>query len=523
MVAIHVRTRSEMSFAELSLYEKVEVEHIDEDDSSPTKEEVRTYSKQLTMIYVLFLAEAIMASSLQPQLKMLINTDDFCGSLSTSYLRSVLDCAYTVGGVAGLFWGRMSDRIGRRPVALIGIFGLSICCLSMGFATNVLSVTIFRLLAGLTSASIAVTTLTMIGDISQSASERVINVSRLPLVALCGSVGPVVQGVVGRSLNAYGAVWERFPLLSSQIVCASMVFLVALAIFMLLEETLPGLANPARPITLDAGIDCEKAPFLGQARGDDLGNPRISIVDAAAPSPLALCQILQAPSLVILLGSFSLLSLHSATFDSLLPHLGHSPTHHGGMGLPCSLLGLVVLMVRVVAGILVFVMVPKAVERIGLLHPYRLFAMVTPAVYIVTPALAYVFTSSTTSTALSSTAALLTKNAVTTSAQVLVAILVLDASPDAFSSGTIVGLMHSASLVKALAAGVSGASFYYSSEVSVVTTNVALWAVLVCISVGGAVAAWFVRDHPIVNQDFPAEVLKWEVAFDAGAEGYEQV
>ena len=106
----------------------------------------------------------------------------------------------------------------------------------MGFATDVVSCAIFRCLAGLVSASTAVTTLTMIGDVSQTASDRTINISRLPLIALCGSVGPVFQGMVSGSLRANGALWEKYPILSSQIACGSLVFVIAVTAYLMLEE-----------------------------------------------------------------------------------------------------------------------------------------------------------------------------------------------------------------------------------------------------------------------------------------------
>ena len=273
-------------------------------------------------------------------------------------------------------------------------------------------------------------------------------------------------------------------------------------------------------MTLDSA-DGEKAAFLGQVQDDEDMAPAVAIIGSTLPEPISIRQILRAPSLVILLISFSLLSLQSSTFDALLPHLGHSPTHHGGMGIPCSLLGFVVLFVRAMAGLLVLATVPRLVERLGLLRPYRLFSLCFPAIYLITPLFAFVAASSASAAAASSSIALLFKHTLFSSAQVVAILLVLNASPDAFSTGTIVGLMQSASVFKALAVAVSGMSFYFSSEVSVAMTNYALWSVLVGFSVVGAALAWFVRDHPRVNQDFPAEVLKWEMCFDAPSEGRE--
>lgn len=467
-----------------------------------------THQRQLTLIYIIFLAEAIMASSLQPQLKMLISNNDFCGDLSTSYLRSILDCAYAFGGTAGIFWGYLSDRIGRRPVTLMGLFGMSVCCLSMGFATDVVSCTIFRFIAGFSSSAIAVTTLTMIGDLSTSRAERAKNVARLPVIALCGSVGPVIQTMVSGSIKASGDIWQKFPTLSSQIACGSLVFVIAITTCVMLEETLP--MQPAKSSNIN--IDCEKAAFLSSGLLDE---PSIHVIDFVRPEPISITQFIQAPSLLVLLSSFSLLSLHASTFDVLLPHLGHSSSQHGGMGIPCTWLGLTVLVVRGIAGLVILRIIPQAVERLGLLRPYRSISLLFPALYASTPVLAILVACSPFFSGLISTVAIFVKHALTGGASVLVALLMLNATPDAYSAGTVVGLMQVASLFKALAVAVSGASFYLSNDFSVATTNYALWTLLALFGIVGAALAWFVRERPSVERDFPSEVLCWETCFDA--------
>jgi MFS family permease len=178
----------------------------------------------------------IMASSLQPQLQMLISDNDYCGNLSTSYLRSILDSAYAFGGTTGIFWGYLADRMGRRRVTLMGLWGMVICCLSMGFATDLASCTIFRYFAGLASSTVLVTTLTMLGDLSPSTGERAASVSRLPLIALFGSIGPIMQEMVSQSLRASGAVWEKYPMLGSQLACGSLVLSITVAATVMLQE-----------------------------------------------------------------------------------------------------------------------------------------------------------------------------------------------------------------------------------------------------------------------------------------------
>jgi hypothetical protein len=113
---------------------------------------------------------------------------------------------------------------------------------------------------------------------------------------------------------------------------------------------------------------------------------------------------------------------------------------------------------------------------------------------------------------------ILTKHALTNGALICVALLVLNTTPDAFSAGTAVGMLQVASLFRAFAVAVSGTSYYFSDDVSVQTTNLALWTCLALFGAVGAGLAWFVRERPSVEMDWPSEVLRWEMCFDADAE-----
>lgn len=522
MLGFHRRTRSLIPVKELAKYDVVpheeevygyeseneeEAEEQDTDASAPTAQAQR---RQLLLVYLIFFAEAIMASSLQPQLQMLFSSSDYCSNLSTSYLRSILDCAYAFGGTTGLFWGYLADRMGRRRVTLIGLWSMVVCCLSMGFATNLAACAVFQFIAGMCSSAVVCTTLTMIGDLSATAEARARNVAKLPLISLCGSVGPLIQGMVSESLQAYGMVWEKFPTLGSELACGVVLFAIALAASVLLKESLPQHYDmPAEPMD----IDCEKAGFLTRSSEDT----NITLVELGHPGAISITQFMQAPSLLVLLSSFCLLSLHAATFDVLLPHLGHSSTQHGGMGIPCEWLSIVVLIMRGIAAMAIFALIPTMIEKHGLLKLYRVVSLLFPSIYVITPLLALLVTYAGVAPLLSMLA-ILTKHILTSGAFVLVVLLVLNTTPDAFSAGTVIGMMQVASLFKAFAVSVSGASYYASSDVSVPTTNFALWTCLAILGAAGAVCAWFVKERPSVGLDFKGEVLKWESVFDFDAD-----
>jgi MFS family permease len=56
-----------------------------------------------------------------------------------------------------LHWGRLSDRIGRRPVILIGLIGLALSMLCFGFAQSFTGVVFSRVIAGALNGNVGVT------------------------------------------------------------------------------------------------------------------------------------------------------------------------------------------------------------------------------------------------------------------------------------------------------------------------------------------------------------------------------
>lgn len=519
-LGIHVVEHSRESMDEKEIYTVVLEEDGEEygnfEAGRELEPEVKVERGQLALIYSLQLAEAIVAASLQPQLYMLLRETELCGGMNSAYWTGLVEAVFALGSIAGLFWGRVGDRRGRRPVALMGMLGLSISCIAMGFSDGILACMLIRAFAGLMSSSIRVALATMIGDVSTSSAAKVRNFSKLPLVATGGVIGPLLQAALAHRIDASGGFWMRFPILSSQMACASLMFVIFLANAVFLKETLPRVSSSDEERTF------EYIPRRGSESSDEYGEKDAflsqSIEASPAPTsdrldPMKLSELVRAPSLMILLGSFSFLSLHSASFDQLLPLLGNSPTSHGGLGLPCSFISVVSMFGSISAGIVVATCFRKSVQRLGLLRLYRLCCWVFPAIYVATPLLSKLAEGSRAGIIISSTFSVFTKTLVSGFAQTLVVLLVTSASPDAFSLATIMGFMQCASVFRSLAVGGTALAYSLSDEVSIQATNYGLWSTIAAVSLAGAAVAYFVRDHPTVR-DYSSS-LKWEVCYDA--------
>ena len=128
----------------------------------------------------------------------------------------------------GPVWGSISDRVGRKPILMIGMFGYALAMFLFGIANQIWMLIAFRALSGVLSSATITTTMAYIGD-STSEKARGGGMGLLGAVAGAGTViGPGIGGLLaGGSLTTPFFVSSALALVS--------VVLVAF----LLPESLP--------------------------------------------------------------------------------------------------------------------------------------------------------------------------------------------------------------------------------------------------------------------------------------------
>ena len=89
-------------------------------------------------------------------------------------------------------WGRLSDRIGRKPVLIIGLLGLSLSLPVMGLANAIWQLFVARILSGLMASAAGPTSMAMIAD-TTGPQERARGMGLLGAATGLGMIcGPVV-------------------------------------------------------------------------------------------------------------------------------------------------------------------------------------------------------------------------------------------------------------------------------------------------------------------------------------------
>ncbi|MBU6442566.1 MAG: MFS transporter [Alphaproteobacteria bacterium] len=139
--------------------------------------------------------------------------------------------AYAVGAFFGEpFWGRLSDRIGRKPILISTVSGNCLCYIAMALAPNVYVAFLVRMLGGLTAGNGSVVQ-GYITDVTP-AEDRA---GRLSLLGAAYNVGFIVGPALGGLLAHPQAGHTGFQ--TPLFVCAGLSFTCVLALTLFVRES----------------------------------------------------------------------------------------------------------------------------------------------------------------------------------------------------------------------------------------------------------------------------------------------
>ncbi|PVI04101.1 MFS general substrate transporter [Periconia macrospinosa] len=157
--------------------------------------------------------------------------------------------------MSGIFWGRLSDRIGRKKVLLGGLFGTGLSMLLFGFATNLYMALFARALGGLLNGNIGVLQ-TTVAELVTVEKHQPRAYSIMPFVWCLGTIiGATLGGILARPALALpswfqGTIFDAYPFLLPNLVCTAVVICGLAVGILFLEET-----HEDRKYDHDRGLD----------------------------------------------------------------------------------------------------------------------------------------------------------------------------------------------------------------------------------------------------------------------------
>ncbi|KAI1795984.1 MFS general substrate transporter [Ganoderma leucocontextum] len=159
------------------------------------------------------------------------------------FYSGVVESSFAVAQVVSIYqWARLSDVIGRRPIVLLGIFGIGLATVFMGLSSSLGGVLFARSLSGLFSGNIAVIH-SVLGEITDSTNQAI----AFPLYGLCwplGSIiGPLMGGLLSNPATKFAwfdtELFRRYPYLLPCLAAAVIAWAGCLYGYFYLGESLP--------------------------------------------------------------------------------------------------------------------------------------------------------------------------------------------------------------------------------------------------------------------------------------------
>ncbi|CAK9784142.1 MFS general substrate transporter [Cutaneotrichosporon oleaginosum] len=364
-------------------------------------------------------------------------------------------------------WGSLSDRIGRKPVLLIGCAFSAVSAATFGLSKSLTMLVATRAINGLANGNVAVLK-SVIGEITDESNQA----RAFSLFPLSLAIGTILASMVGGYLSN---ITVTFPVLGD-----TLPFLATYPYFLpsFVAGLFPALAGIVALLWME-----ETLPDCAQTAGE---------MEEVHERSLSARELLRDPAIWPLMYSFALMSLEAIAYQALLPLFFFTPAKLGGLGFSEAQIGSA-LSLRGIAtvGVQLFVF-PRLVAHVGATRLFRILIALYIPTFVLLPLL-NVLARTHAALEWAGVAAVLLLGAVSNMAFACNLIMTNDAAPNRRSLGALNGLAaFFSACTRVIGPGAANALFALSVDRHVLGGNL-IWAVMVGVALLGWHSSLFLK------------------------------
>lgn len=222
--------------------------------------------KQLAILAVIALAEQTALNSISPYLPEMTATFPGVDVTKIGLYVGIIASSFALAQFAtNYFWGWLSDRVGRKPVVMLGTLLTASLFLAFGFCRRLWQAVLVQLLMGMVNGNQGVIS-TCLGEITDRSNQSKAFVYLPVIYGLGGITGPALGGLLLVENNPFESGKNPYPYLLPNIFSAAILIVDLVLTGIFLEESLEE-AKDLPPLTRRLGnLFSWLWQFIGGAR-----------------------------------------------------------------------------------------------------------------------------------------------------------------------------------------------------------------------------------------------------------------
>ncbi|KAJ5768976.1 Major facilitator superfamily domain general substrate transporter [Penicillium odoratum] len=229
-----------------------EIAHIITDAPRPQIVQSPLPKRQMAVLAMIALAEQTALNSISPYLPDMASTFPEVESSQVGVYVGTIASAFALAQFAtNYFWGALSDRIGRKPVILLGTLLTALCFVAFGFCKTLGQAIAVQALMGLVNGNQGLVS-TCLGEITDRSNQSQAFTWLPVLYGIGGITGPLLGGLLVLENNPFTGKKNPYPYLAPNLVSAVILLVdFGLAAFFMEESledagSLPKLTKKVR-------------------------------------------------------------------------------------------------------------------------------------------------------------------------------------------------------------------------------------------------------------------------------------